>query len=318
MTRLPHLVLTIGDINGVGPEVIVQALHAAECKSLARYTIVGSRAALESAATVCGVPPLSDDVSVIEPVEPPRRESGKVSEGAGAFAAACIEHGARMVIAGEADAIVTAPICKEAISLAGVPYPGHTEMLAELGGATTYRMMLAADAFRAVHVTLHISMRDALDAITVDSVTDTIVLAHKGMLQLGIERPRIAVAALNTHAGEACLFGSEERDVIVPAIEEAARSGVIAAGPFPPDTVFSRAYKGEFDVVVAMYHDQGHIPIKLVAFDRAVNVTLGLPFIRTSVGHGTAFDIAGTGQANPSSLISAIATAVTMSQHTIK
>ena len=310
-----HLVLTMGDVNGVGPEIVAKAL--AEFSSLpeAELTVVGSRAALDEAARQCAVPPVSDRATIIEPSPPPQRHPGCTAREAGAFAAECVERGARMALNGETDALVTAPICKEALAMAGVPYPGHTDMLAAIGGVSEYRMMLVADDFRVVHVSLHISLRDAIDMLTLERVRDTILFAHSGTAQLGIDKPRVAVAALNPHAGEAGMFGTEEQDVILPAIALARAQGIDASGPHPCDTVFTRAHAGEFDVVVGMYHDQGHIPVKLVGFKQSVNITLGLPFIRTSVGHGTAFDIAGTGRADPSSLIAAIDMAATMVRH---
>jgi len=316
MSRNPlHLVLTMGDINGIGPEIVAKTVADTRHVPHADLTVVGSRAALDEAAGVCGVRPVSDRARVIEPAAPPQREPGRPARDAGTFAAACIGQGARMVRDGHGDALVTGPICKEALAMAGVPYPGHTEMLADIGGVTDYRMMLAAGELRAVHVTTHVSLRDAIAALTLDRVLGTIVFARDGMRLLGIDMPRVAVAALNPHAGEAGMFGTEERDIIVPAVDSARALEINVTGPIPPDTVFTRAEQGEFDVVVAMYHDQGHIPIKLAGFAESVNVTLGLPFIRTSVGHGTAFDIAGTGRADPSSLKAAMTTAATMAEH---
>jgi len=305
----------MGDVNGVGPEIIAKSLADRSPEGRIGFTVIGSRDALDNAARICNVPPVSENAAIVEPGSPPRREPGTTSRDAGAFAAECIDLGARTVLDGTADALVTAPICKESIAMAGLPYPGHTEMLAAIGGVNEYRMMLLAGTFRAVHVSLHISMREAVESLTVERVRDTIRLAHQGCMQLGIKTPRVAVAALNPHAGEAAMFGTEEHDIIMPAVDEARSQQMDVSGPYPPDTIFHRAHAGEFDVVVAMYHDQGHIPIKLVGFNESVNVTLGLPFIRTSVGHGTAFDIAGTGQADPASLMAAIDTAATMAQH---
>ncbi len=310
-----NLVVTMGDINGVGPEIVAKALADRASLSRTALTVVGSRRALDAAARLCNVPPVSGRATIVEPAVPPSRQPGRTTREAGAFAAACIECAARMALDGEADALVTAPICKESLALAGLPYTGHTDMLAARAGVTEYRMMLVAGGLRAVHVTLHMSLREAIDALTVERVRATIEFAHRGMAQLGVEQPRVAVAGLNPHAGEAEMFGTEERDIIAPAVDAANAGGLDAVGPVPPDTAFARARDGEFDVVVAMYHDQGHIPIKLVGFKESVNVTLGLPFIRTSVGHGTAFDIAGTGRADPSSLNAALDMAATMARY---
>jgi 4-phospho-D-threonate 3-dehydrogenase / 4-phospho-D-erythronate 3-dehydrogenase len=213
---------------------------------------------------------------------------------------------------GRYDAIVTAPINKEALRVAGFEWPGHTEMLADLAGARDVRMLLLSGALRVVHVTTHRSLRSAIDAATRDRVLRTIELAAAAGRELGAERPRIAVAGLNPHAGEGGLFGDEEIREIGPAVEAARAAGIDASGPWPPDTVFWRASRGDFDVVVAMYHDQGHIPVKLAGFDDGVNVTLGLPFPRTSVDHGTAFDIAGQGVARWDSMIAALRVAAGM------
>ncbi len=221
-----------------------------------------------------------------------------------------------LVQGGAAAAIVTAPIHKEALAAAGVPYPGHTEMLqalaAEPGMAPPpVRMMLASDELRVVLVTIHLALRRAIDAVTFDAVLQTLRIAHRAAAAWGQQRPRIAVAGLNPHAGEGGLFGDEELRIIGPAVQAAAAEGIDASGPFAPDTVFMRArhapgHAGEFDVVVAMTHDHGLIPVKYLGVEHGVNVTLGLPFVRTSPDHGTAFDIAGRGRADPASLIAAL------------
>jgi 4-hydroxythreonine-4-phosphate dehydrogenase len=238
---------------------------------------------------------------------------GQVQRQAGAAAAAAIRAAVALVQAGQAAALVTAPIHKEALALAGLPYPGHTEMLADLaaqaGVPCDVRMMLANDELKTVLVTVHCSLRQAIDRVTLDAVLDTLRISHTSAALWGQPRPRIAVAGLNPHAGEGGLFGDEEARVIAPAIAAARGEGIDALGPFAPDTVFMRARRGEFDLVVAQYHDQGLIPVKYLGVEQGVNVTLGLPFVRTSPDHGTAFDIAGTGRADPSSLMAAVAMA---------
>ena len=202
--------------------------------------------------------------------------------------------------------MVTAPISKEALKMAGMTWPGHTEMIAELTGTRDYAMMLVGGPLRVILVTIHTALRNVPDMIKQDTVLKTIRLARRACNMLGIKAPRIAVAGLNPHAGEAGMFGDEEIREIIPAIEAARLEGIEATGPFPPDTVFHKAYKGEVDIVVCMYHDQGLVPLKMIAFDTGVNVTVGLPIIRTSPDHGTAYDIAWSGKADPSSLIEAV------------
>jgi 4-hydroxythreonine-4-phosphate dehydrogenase len=236
---------------------------------------------------------------------------GRVHAAAGAAAAACIVAAARLAMAGEVRAIVTAPIHKEALALAGLPYPGHTELLQAEAGGMPVRMMLANDALRTVLVSIHVSLREAIEAVTLEQVLQTVRIAHRSAVGWGLTHPRIAVAGLNPHAGEGGLFGREEADIIAPAVRAAQAEGIHASGPHAPDTVFMRArnapdHPGEFDVVVAMYHDQGLIPVKYLGLEGGVNVTLGLPFVRTSPDHGTAFDLAGRGLADPSSFISAL------------
>jgi 4-hydroxythreonine-4-phosphate dehydrogenase len=241
---------------------------------------------------------------------------GQIDARAGAAAATCIAQAVQLVQSGDASAIVTAPIHKEALSAAGVSYPGHTEMLQALAarpGQPTLpvRMMLANDELRTVLVTIHMSLRRAIDAVTFDAVLQTLRVVDKAARSFGIASPRIAVAGLNPHAGEGGLFGDEELRIIGPAIDAARSEGINATGPYAPDTVFMRARHtaarpGEFDLVVAMTHDHGLIPVKYLGVEQGVNVTLGLPFVRTSPDHGTAFDIAGTGRADPSSLIAAL------------
>jgi 4-hydroxythreonine-4-phosphate dehydrogenase len=238
---------------------------------------------------------------------------GHIDARAGLAAHTAIVRASRDAIAGQIAAVVTAPIHKEALRAAGIHHPGHTEILAELAGAADVRMMLANHELRTILVTIHVSLREAIEQITQATVADTIAIAHAGLQRLGIAHPRIAVAGLNPHAGEGGLMGREEIEIIAPAIAQARAQGIDASGPWPGDTVFMRA-RGfrDFDVVVAMYHDQGLIPVKYLGIEQGVNITVGLPFIRTSVDHGTAFDIAGRGTADASSLRAAIDLAITL------
>jgi 4-hydroxythreonine-4-phosphate dehydrogenase len=237
----------------------------------------------------------------------------KVDARAGRAAYEYVEKAVALAMQGAIDAIATAPLNKEALNLGGFSYPGHTEILAALSGTSDYAMMLAAGPLRVIHVTTHVSMRKACDLIARDRVLKVIGLADSAVRKLGVATPRIAVAGLNAHAGESGLFGNEEIDQIIPAIELARMQGINVTGPVPPDTVFYRAAsKGEFDIVVVMYHDQGHIPIKLLGFEKGVNITVGLPFIRTSVDHGTVFGKAGKGTADSRSMTEAITMAAEM------
>ncbi len=238
---------------------------------------------------------------------------GRIDARAGLAAHTAIVRASQDAIAGQIAAVVTAPIHKEALRAAGIHHPGHTEILAELAGDSDVRMMLANHELRTILVTIHVSLREAIEQITREAVADTIAIAHAGLQRLGIAHPRIAVAGLNPHAGEGGLMGREEIEIIAPAIAQARAQGIDASGPWPGDTVFMRA-RGfrDFDVVVAMYHDQGLIPVKYLGIEQGVNITVGLPFIRTSVDHGTAFDIAGRGTADASSLRAAIDLAITL------
>jgi 4-phospho-D-threonate 3-dehydrogenase / 4-phospho-D-erythronate 3-dehydrogenase len=299
----PRLVVSAGDPAGVGPEVTLKALARPEVRALADIAVAGDPDDLRRTASRLGVPAPervepAGDAGAVRP--------GRVSAEGGAAGVAAIRRAVELIGDGAYDALVTAPISKEAVRLAGFGWPGHTEMLAELTGAADVRMLLVTDRLRVVHVTTHRSLRSAIDAATRERVRRTIELGHAGAVRLGVDRPRIGVAGLNPHAGEAGLFGDEELREIGPAVAEARAAGIDASGPWPPDTLFWRASGGEFDLVVAMYHDQGHIPVKLGGFDEGVNVTLGLPFPRTSVDHGTAFDIAGRGVARWQSMAAAI------------
>lgn len=320
----------MGDACGIGPEIIAQVFRGDDA---AGCLVVGDVAVMRRAAQLTGsllavahiehagdaarVPPNCVPVLQVAGLPAGLIEAplGQVDARAGAAAAACITRAVQLAMAGEVRGIVTAPIHKEALAAAGVTYPGHTEMLQALAanGAepAPVRMMLANDELRTVLVTIHLSLRNAIDAVTFDAVLQTLRIAHQSAARWGQPRPRIAVAGLNPHAGEGGLFGDEERTVIAPAVAAARAEGIDATGPFAPDTVFMRArnapgHAGEFDVVVAMTHDHGLIPVKYLGVEQGVNVTLGLPFVRTSPDHGTAFDIAGTGRADPSSLRAAL------------
>lgn len=311
MRRLPRLIVSAGDPAGVGPEVTVKALAQPGMGDLAEIGVAGNPADLGRTAELLGLPAparieAAGDATDVRPAQ--------LSAQGGAAAVAAIRHAVELIQAGAYDALVTAPINKEAVKLAGFGWPGHTEMLAELTGTPDVRMLLVTDRLKVVHVTTHRSLRSAIDAATHGRIVRTIELAQEGARQLGVVRPRVAVAGLNPHAGEGGLFGDEEEREITPAVADACAAGIDASGPWPPDTLFWRASQGEFDVVVAMYHDQGHIPVKLGGFDEGVNVTLGLPFPRASVDHGTAFDIAGKGIARWASMAAAIRVAAQLAR----
>ncbi|WP_243655860.1 4-hydroxythreonine-4-phosphate dehydrogenase PdxA [Roseateles saccharophilus] len=318
------LVVTMGDACGIGPEIIA-GLWRREAPRDA--VVVGDVAVLRRAVAATGgglaVAELQDlgefarlpprCLPVWQPEGLPAGLGdvalGRVDARAGAAAALCIEAAVAEIQAGRAGALVTAPIHKEALHAAGSPYPGHTEMLQALAGGVPVRMMLANEELRTVLVTIHCSLREAIDGVTRESVLETLLITGTALQRMGIAAPRIAVAGLNPHAGEGGLFGDEEIRHIAPAIADARASGWDASGPHAPDTVFMRARRGEFDVVVAMTHDHGLIPVKYLGVEQGVNVTLGLPFVRTSPDHGTAFDIAGRGLADPASLGAALAMA---------
>jgi 4-hydroxythreonine-4-phosphate dehydrogenase len=252
------------------------------------------------------------DVLDLRNADPARIARGRVSAEAGRAAYQYIEAAVGLARAGTAAAVVTAPINKEALGAAGLTHAGHTEILADLCGVKGVAMMLVAGRLRVSHVSTHVSLRGAIERVTIPRILEVVRLTRDALRRLGVGGPRIAVAGLNPHAGEGGLFGSEERETIAPAVAAARAEDIDARGPFPPDSVFFRASQGEFDAVIAMYHDQGHIPVKVLGFYEGVNVTLGLPIIRTSVDHGTAFDIAGTGRADEQSMVAAIRLAAQM------
>lgn len=300
--RQPRVLVTSGDPGGVGPELILRALADPEIGGLADFTVVGSPAGLRRDAEALGLTaPGIVPVSVL-PGAPVGRPS---AEGARA-AVEAVRTAARLMAEHAADALVTAPVSKEALRLGGYPWPGQTEMLAELCTAGDLRVLLMAGPLRVVHVTAHRSLRDAIDAVTTASVLRTIELADDIGSRLLGRPPRVAVAGLNPHAGEHGILGSEDEEVIRPAVAEARSRGIDASGPLSADTLFPRAAGGGTDLVIAMYHDQGHIPVKLLGPDEGVAVTLGLPFLRMSPDHGAAFDIAGRGIARPGSMKAAM------------
>jgi len=328
--RLPVIGITMGDPVGIGPEVIVKALCDRGVMSFYQPVVIGDRIILEREIKRLSAPlkirtvsspseaaAQPGDIMLLETSQLDPREAryGQPTPGTGEALAAYIIKAVAMATAGEIDAIVTAPISKKSLHDAGYDYPGHTEMLARLTGTKEVVMMLAGKRLRVVLVTIHCAVAQVPKLLSSEKILTTIRITHESLKNyFSIAAPRLAVAGLNPHAGESGLFGSEEQSIIMPAIEAAQREGISAAGPCPPDTLFYYAAQGKYDAVVCMYHDQGLIPLKLLHFDDGVNVTLGLPIIRTSVDHGTAYDIAGKGSASPASMLRAILTAEQMAR----
>ncbi|MCY4453747.1 MAG: 4-hydroxythreonine-4-phosphate dehydrogenase PdxA [Immundisolibacterales bacterium] len=302
-----RLGITMGDPSGVGPEVTVKALAGTGAEERNRIVVLGCRSTLERAARIAGVP--SPEVAVIDVATPDSDtiRDGCESTGGGHAAYGYVRRAVELALAGEIEVIVTAPLNKAALHLAGHRFDGHTEILQHLTDAPSSIMLLASERLSTIHVSTHVSLAGAVQRCRAPRVLEIIEAADRHFRRLGTERPRVAVAGLNPHSGEGGLFGREDEEQIRPAVEAACARGIDASGPWPGDSVFLRATRGEFDVVVAQYHDQGHIPTKLVAFESAVNVTLGLPIQRTSVDHGTAFDIAWQGCADPRNMLAAIA-----------
>ncbi|MFC7594137.1 4-hydroxythreonine-4-phosphate dehydrogenase PdxA [Terrabacter sp. GCM10028922] len=312
------IAITMGDPCGIGPEITLKA--CADSRRTVPVVVIGDLDVLARANGIADThltlrPIASVDQATFAPGTvdvlaqnglPAGLPWGALDARAGAASFQYVRRGIQLAMAHEIRALVTAPINKEALRLSGVPYPGHTEILADLSRTTDYAMMMATDELRIVLVTVHQSLRSAIVAITTDRVLETIRLTHRTLQHSGLPAPRIAVAGLNPHAGENGLFGREDLDIITPAIQTAQGEGIEASGPWPADTVFMRARAGAFDVVVAQYHDQGLIPIKYLGIEHGVNITIGLPFVRTSVDHGTAFDIAGSGTADHTSLLAAL------------
>ena len=325
----PLLAITMGDPAGIGPEIIVKALQEPHVWRVCRPLVIGSVSVFAKTIGKLGLPltimQISDHDSgtayqlfrrgqlpLFDPVPEKRQpfRMGYPSAPAGDMAVTCIQSAVELAQAGCVRGIVTAPINKEAMHLAGYRYPGHTEMLADLTKAKESGMLIMGGPLKIFFTTTHIPLRDVAKSLTVPNILKTIRLAHFGLRQLfELKKPRIAVAGFNPHAGEHGLFGDEEARVILPAINRAKSQGIACTGPYPADTMFAKALSGAFDGIVALYHDQGLIPLKTVAFGHCVNITVGLPILRTSVDHGTAFDIAGKGKADPTSLVEAIVTA---------
>ncbi len=324
----PCIAITMGDINGIGPEVLAKALACPDIQAACRPLVFGcTQVYREVCSTMTGsvtahivdstsdISPLDRAVSFAEsPYHSMQRDPGEISTEAGRAAMKWLDAAVDSVQNGRCRALVTGPIHKEGIHAAGYRAAGHTDYLAERTGTESYRMCLFTEHFGVVHNTGHMSLVNALELITPQRLEESIHMGWDVARQLGIAQPRIAVAGLNPHAGENGAFGNEERDRIVPALDACRAGGIPCVGPVSPDAIFRQAWERQYDIVIALYHDQGHIPMKMVARDQAVNVTLGLPFVRTSVDHGTAYDIAGTGTANEGSLIAAILMALRLSQ----
>lgn len=325
----PIIGLTMGDPAGIGPEIIVKALNEPAVYQICRPLVIGDaatfRAAIHQLGLTLAMEEIQDpgagifthgtldlfqattgDLRAIAP--------GIVQAAAGKAATECVIKAVELALAGKIEAIATAPLNKDAMNQAGYHYPGHTELLADLTQTKDFSLALVAGHLRVIHVTTHVSMRRALDLADRARVLRIIRLADRFCRYLGLESPRIAVAGFNCHAGENGLFGTEEIEQIHPAVEDARAEGIDASGPWPGDSIFLRANKGEFDIVVAMYHDQGHIPVKMLGLEAGVNTTAGLPIIRTSVDHGTAFDIAGQGIAHHGSMLEAIKLAANLAR----
>jgi 4-hydroxythreonine-4-phosphate dehydrogenase len=328
----PLVALTMGDVAGVGPEIIARAWSESPLRTLARPLVVGSRPVLERALHCVGGTADVQEIARPEEAEPSARRipclqatgqdladvrPGRVDPRAGRAAYEFLTAAIDLALQERIDAITTLPLNKEALRAGGIKHPGHTEILAERCGVTDHAMMLylgpqagarsSHTGLGVVHVTLHVPLRSVFDRLTIPAVEAKIHLADRALRPLtGGRTPRVAVAALNPHAGESGLFGDEEARIITPAVALARAAGVDVTGPIAADTLFGRALAGEFDAVVAMYHDQGHVALKTMGFERAVNVTLGLPIVRTSVAHGTAYDIAWTAQARTTSLVEAV------------
>jgi 4-hydroxythreonine-4-phosphate dehydrogenase len=344
---MKRLAITMGAPGGVGPEIIVKALQSAALKNSCIPIVIGDKSVIEKALKLCKSPlslriirspeeaittkGIINFIHVIPPRPPfPHScgfaeakqkwgkektkvetfEKNKPTAEGGSACVSYIRKAVELALDRQVDGIVTAPISKEALKMAGLKWPGHTEMLADFTKTRDYAMMLVGGPLRVILVTIHTALKNVPELITRQRIVKTLRLTQRACDMLGIKKPKIAVAGLNPHAGEAGIFGDEEIRIIIPAIRQAMNEGIPVSGPYPPDTIFHKAYKGEVDIIVCMYHDQGLIPLKMIAFDKGVNVTVGLPFIRTSPDHGTAYDIAWKGIADPSSMSEAIKLAV--------
>lgn len=332
MKDFPVIGITMGDAAGIGPEIIVKALAQEEIWKLCKPLIIGDLPIMEEnlrfwpSESKVPKPQLNlisspeeaiwklGKVNIIQPIPPLKGiKPGKLSEEAGKGAALYVKKAVELAKKGFIEGIATAPLNKEAMNKAGFHYPGHTELLASEFGVERYSLVLTARGMFIFHVTTHVSLRQAIELISVDKVLNQIRLAHHFAKALGQNEEKIAVLALNPHAGEGGLFGREEIEIIEPAVKLAQKEGIDAIGPLPADAALPAATKGKYRFLIAMYHDQGHVFFKSLFFDEGVNITVGLPVIRTSVDHGTAFDIAGLGIANESSMVEAIKLAAKLS-----
>lgn len=325
----PVLGITMGDAAGIGAEIIVKSLADKHLYEIAQPIVIGDKKMMQRALdllqsplkinVVTNLDNLNAKYGTIDLIDldnvPADLIYSQVDPRAGKAAYEYVEKAVQYAMENKIQAVVTAPLNKEALHAGGKMFPGHTEILAQLSGTKDYSMMLVSEKLRVIHVTTHVQLRKACDLVKKERVLTVIKLADENAKMLGFKQPRVAVAGLNPHSGENGMFGDEDRKEIVPAVEAAKQLGINASGPIPPDTVFHRAANlNEFDIVVVMYHDQGHIPIKLLGFDTGVNVTVGLPFIRTSVDHGTAFPIAGKGIADSKSMTESLYLAAQMAQ----
>jgi 4-phospho-D-threonate 3-dehydrogenase / 4-phospho-D-erythronate 3-dehydrogenase len=325
----PVIAITMGDAAGIGPEVVAKALSEPEVYKLCRPLVIGDGRVMKNALDLTGsagcLNPVAGAASAVfkegcidlidmHNLAAEQFAMGCLSAACGRSSVEYIYKAAELAQKGEVSAIVTAPINKEATRLAGLGELGHLELLAHYSGAKEYATMLVSGVLRVVHLTTHYSLKKALDFVTRERISARLTLIDRSFREWGLEKPRIAVAALNPHGGEGGILGMEEKEEIGPAVDEARGKGIDARGPYPADSVFLRAIAGEADVVLALYHDQGHIPVKVYGFEKSYSIALGLPFIRTSVDHGTAFDIAGKGIAQSVSLLEAIKAAVRLVQ----
>jgi 4-hydroxythreonine-4-phosphate dehydrogenase len=341
MSERMKIAITMGEPAGIGPEVVVKALAEADVYTKCVPIVVGDRAAIQDAISFCHLPLRIHEIN--NPAEAEGKfgkidliNLGLLKEGGweykkntalgGKVSYEYITRAITLAKEKQVSAVVTAPISKESLHLAGFPYSGHTEIFADQTGTKDFAMLLASKNIRVIHVSTHVSLREACDRVKKDRVLEVIRLANEGMRQLGIENPKIAVAGLNPHCSENGLFGTEEKEEIIPAIEAAKAEGLNVYGPESPDVVFVKCHAGQYDIVVAMYHDQGHIPLKLSGFQydlytnkynsvSGINCTIGLPIVRTSVDHGTAFGKAGEGRANAESMLDAIFAGVKMAEY---
>ncbi len=311
--RKPFVGITVGDPAGIGPEVVLKAVLDESIRAVCRPVLIGDRLNLEWTSEQLGLDAVLTDLGASDGIEVIDQANfngpiqfGVESKATGHSAADNIQAAVRLWKAGTIDAIATAPISKNALKLAGVDHPGHTEFLAALTNTREFAMSFFAEKLRVVLLSTHVSLRKAIDLVTLEALIKLIGFADRTLPALIGKRPRMAVAGLNPHASEGGMFGDEEERNITPAIEKCRDDGIDVSGPYSPDTIFLRGFRGEFDLIVACYHDQATIAVKSLSFGASVNVTLGLPLIRTSVDHGTAFDIAGKGIADESSMKAAI------------